>query len=81
MTPWPGKTAISQSFIHNHPTKVKLKLTNILNELKGLRRQNIDLIERLGSRKINYYDVTYEEVNHGPMQDRLARVQLLADLR
>jgi hypothetical protein len=59
--------------------KTTLKLDNIHGELERLKIEGISMISHLSKNKINYYDVTYEGLNHGTMQQRLTYLQGLAD--
>jgi hypothetical protein len=59
--------------------KVDVNVTSIVPKLEELKIEGIELVARLSHHNISYYDITYEEVNHGKMKDRIARVQLLAD--
>jgi hypothetical protein len=56
-----------------------LNLDTVLQDLEKLKIEGISLIERLSQYNATYYDVTYEEINHGTMETRLTYLQLLAD--
>lgn len=59
--------------------KTELKLETVLEDLESLKIEGISMISHLSKNRINYYDVTYEGLNHGPMDERLSYLQGLAD--
>jgi hypothetical protein len=59
--------------------KVEVNVTEVLGSIEHQKRDGIEQILQLSKKNINYYDVTYEAINHGEMADRVAYVQALAD--
>jgi hypothetical protein len=59
--------------------KIDVVMSRLIPMLNEQKRMIADISTRLTHADYNYYDITYEEVNHGPMEERLAHVQALAD--
>lgn len=59
--------------------KTELKLDTVLQELEALKIEGISMITHLSQHGVDYYDVTYEGLNHGSMAERLAYLQGLTD--
>lgn len=59
--------------------KTEINLNSVLADLERLKIEGISMISHLSANNITYYDVTYEGINHGSMESRIAYVQGLAD--
>jgi predicted GNAT superfamily acetyltransferase len=58
---------------------VSVNIETGLADLEQGKVGGIEMIMRLSKYKVNYYDVTYEGINHGETKDRLTYIQAMAD--
>ena len=59
--------------------KVEIDTAAVISHLEEYNAETNATLKKLHDKKINHFVITYEQINHGTMEDRLAHVQKLAD--